>query len=341
MVRILMVVLVVALLLAIAGSAYTATDSQPTFKFSGYAQLRYSGAEREVPDAFAVRSIRPTFSGELGTPLPASYMLQLEAAGSSGSHPKVTDAFMDLRPEGWKLRAGQFKIPFGYDNPLSTPKRLEPEPALVIDTLFPGLRDQGLSASFPLGPTSGAQLIVGIVNGQGINSADSNDHKDLFLRLESSKYKLHGGISAYSGKYFDSTIPGDVDKNRYGLDVQWTGNQVQILGEYVAGEGWHGPPGVQGYASAGFYDQEFSGGYLSVYYQRPGSPHIGYLRYDVFDPDRNAGGDIVKTTTIGYAREIKGLNRVSIAYESRDDAAGGTQNWIVAQLQTTWSWSPQ
>ena len=325
-----LVVAIVVLAAILCGPTYA--DNEPTFKFSGYAQIRYAGGERATPDQFVVRSVRPTFTGTLGTPLPISYAVQLEAAGKGGATVKLTDGFVNVSPAGWKLRAGQFKIPFGYDNPLATPKRLEPEPALVIDTLFPGLRDQGLFATFPVGATNEAKFIIGAVNGQGINSSDANDGKDLFVRLEGGKGKLHGGISAYTGKYGAT----DLDKNRFGADVQLTDDSLTILGEYVAGEGWHGPPPVQGYSTPGFKDKDFSGGYLSVYYQRSGSPHIVFARYDVFDPDTTAGGDYVKTTTVGYAHEIAGLNRVSLAYETRDDSASGSQGWIVGQLQIAW-----
>lgn len=326
-----LVIAIVVLAAVLCGPA--CADDQATFKFSGYAQFRYTGGERASVDQFTVRSIRPTFKGTLATPLPMSYAVQLEAAGSSGAKVKLTDGFVDLSPASWKLRLGQFKIPFGYDNPLATPIRLEPEPALVIDTLFPGLRDQGLFASFPVKGKANGRFIIGVVNGQGINTSDENDAKDFFLRLEGSKGGLRGGVSAYSGEYGTAKS----DKNRFGVDFQWSTGQIQVLGEYVSGEGWHQPPGVQGYtAPASFNTLDFSGGYLSLYYQPSGSPHIGFIRYDVFDPDRDAGGDIVKTTTIGYAYEFAGLNRASIAYEARDNAATGSEDLVVAQFQVAW-----
>jgi len=322
---------IVVLAVVLCGQAYA--DNESSFKFSGYAQFRYTGGERASVDQFSVRSIRPTFTGTLATPLPMSYACQLEAAGSGSTTVKLTDAFVDIRPEGWKLRIGQFKIPFGYDNPLGTPKRLEPEPALVIDTLFPGLRDQGLCASFPVGADKTGLFTIGIVNGEGINRSDANSGKNIFLRLEGGKGNLHIGGSAYAGK--QGAAKGD--ENRYGVDFQWSTGQIQVLGEYVSGEGWHQPPGVQGYtAPASFNTLDFSGGYLSLYYQRSGSPHIGFIRYDTFDPDRDAGGNIVKTTTIGYAYEFAGLNRASIAYEARDNAATGSEDLVVAQFQVAW-----
>lgn len=218
----------------------------------GYTQLRYnqpisgdSGAGnpelKSVGDSnigdnknFAFRRVRLVFSGDINEYV--SLYIQPDFATTTGDQhfAQLRDAYADLafdKKHEYRIRAGQSKIPFGWENLQSSQNRLSLDRNDALNSATPSERDLGLFAYWSPSDvqklwkdlskkglkTSGDYGIVGfgIYNGQGVNKAELND--DLYyvahttypleLGFLGSMFKgqvLEVGADAITGKFNQS-----------------------------------------------------------------------------------------------------------------------------------------
>lgn len=208
----------------------------------GYTQLRYNhgiGADadklrapgdRFVGDAqsFGIRRARMVISGDLNDRV--SIYLQPDFAstpsGSSTSNfGQLRDAYADIyfdKGREFRVRAGQSKVPYGWENLQSSQNRLTPDRA---DALNSGVRDErDLGLFFYYTPSearerfqhlvkaglkgSGDYGVVGLgfYNGQGANRAERNDSLHTVLHLTypfkfASGQYFEVGADAYTGRF--------------------------------------------------------------------------------------------------------------------------------------------
>lgn len=202
----------------------------------GYTQLRYnqpiSGDRvpgddpelRSVGDSgiknnssFTLRRVRLVFSGDINDYV--SLYLQPDFASSVSStidnqnFAQIRDAYADLafdKKHEYRIRAGQSKIPFGWENLQSSQNRLTLDRADALNSAVPSERDLGLMAYWSPEhvqklwkdlskkglKTSGDYGILGlgIYNGQGINRNETND--DLYV-VAHSTYPIELGFLGY------------------------------------------------------------------------------------------------------------------------------------------------
>ncbi len=202
----------------------------------GYTQLRYnqpisgdrvSGDDpelRSVGDggiknngSFTFRRVRLVFSGDINDYV--SLYLQPDFASSVSStidnsnFAQLRDAYADLafdKKHEYRIRAGQSKVPFGWENLQSSQNRLTLDRADALNSAVPSERDLGLMAYWTPEhvqklwkdlskkglKTSGDYGILGlgIYNGQGINRAETND--DLYV-VAHSTYPIELGFLGY------------------------------------------------------------------------------------------------------------------------------------------------
>lgn len=208
----------------------------------GYLQLRYNhgfGANADdlrapgdrfigEDQSFGIRRARVVLSGDVSDKV--STYLQFDLAstpgGSGTTHfAQLRDAYADLYLDAareYRLRVGQSKIPYGWENLQSSQNRISPDRA---DALNSGLRDErdlGVIAYYT--PKLAAQRYqtlvksglkgsgdygvvgLGLYNGQGPNRAERNDQLHTVLHLsypfqfDSGQY-LELGADAYSGRF--------------------------------------------------------------------------------------------------------------------------------------------
>ena len=153
----------------------------------------YEGGARSLPAA----------GSTIGTDLTNNFLVRRGRVGLSGTFYKyfdffveadfgqgaavLTDGYLDIHfwPE-LRLRAGQFKVPFSYEE-LFSDNHIDFVERSVADNLVPS-RDLGamLHGSLFGGIVSYAG---GIFNGSGQNVADTNDSKDLAARLVVTPFK--------------------------------------------------------------------------------------------------------------------------------------------------------
>ena len=187
-------------------------------KFSGYIQGQWEKHQESVSglmpnnapanlDRFSVRRgrLKATYVGEN-----AEYMLQIDATGDAVVLKDAEATFVDTwTPFNFRLTAGQFKVPFGYEVLQSSADREMPERATVIRVLFPGERDRGVRL---VGTYRQFKLMTAVVNGnftQGdplYGTRDNNRHADLYLRLSGDFDFLVVGVSGQWGQKVASAV---------------------------------------------------------------------------------------------------------------------------------------
>ncbi|MDN5940813.1 MAG: OprO/OprP family phosphate-selective porin [Nitrospira sp.] len=160
--------------------------------------------------------------------------LQGEFAGlvaNSEGTAVLRDAYADLfltENKEWRIRAGQSKVPFSFENLQSSQNRLALDRADPVNSAFPTERnlgvflyytpttvrerfrrlvDSGLKGSGDYG-----MLGIGVFNGQAINQLDANKNKHLVFHSSyphefSNGQIVEVGMDAYTGQVGVSTFP--------------------------------------------------------------------------------------------------------------------------------------
>ncbi|MBM3360502.1 MAG: porin [Betaproteobacteria bacterium] len=229
-----------------------------SMNFRGYMQLRNTPimggdkgvnlwSDRSVGDDsslndqdknFLIRRMRLIFYGDVGERL--YYYIQPDLASSiggttnsnasgAGSFAQLRDAYGDVyltKNKVHRIRVGQSKVPYGYENLQSSQNRLALDRVDAlnsavrderdlgafyyytpenIQTLFKEIQDTGLKHSGNYG-----MFGFGVYNGQGANARDQNDNLHVVARA-SYPWKTESGqiyemgIQGYHGEYVSAT----------------------------------------------------------------------------------------------------------------------------------------
>jgi len=230
-------------------------------KFSGYGILQYQGEDTEGDhtNSFNLRLARFILDGKIGD---FDWRAQIQGTNNTGpGQPTVqlVDLYAEWRrfPE-FKIRVGQFKRAFTYENPTHPITQGWYAYAMVINNLSgfgdrtgeksSGGRDIGLQISGDVLPNaSGRKLLhyqVGIYNGEGINEKDKDNKKDIIGGLWVMPIKgLRIGAFGWTGTRGDMLDPvsGDklsIRKNRYALSAEYDLNEYTFRAEYLHSQGW-------------------------------------------------------------------------------------------------------
>lgn len=184
---------------------------------------------------FSLRRARLVFSGDINDYV--SFYLQPDFASTNGDlhFVQLRDAYADIhfdKAHEYRIRAGQSKVPFGWENLQSSQNRIALDRNDALNSAVPSERDLGLMAYWTPSDvqklwknlskkglkTSGdyGVLGVGIYNGQGVNRAEQND--DLYVVAHSTYplelnflgdifegQVLEVGADAISGRFTPST----------------------------------------------------------------------------------------------------------------------------------------
>jgi len=290
-------------------------EEQKRHHISGYIQARWTDDQAADPhNEFSARRVRLRLSGPA-----ADSAYAIEIAADNGTSVALKDAFLSRAVKGWEVRAGQLKVPFGFEVPQSPADALPPELAATTDRLFPDQRDRGIVVLSPPGKVQG---IVGVVNGTGIKSSDIDNQKDVVARLVRRGRHANAGVSGYIGRW------GGARKRRLGGDLRWTGGRAAFQGEYIRG---HGEFHIDG----PLLDSDVAGWYAQFEWNlsgRPGGTLFG--RREQYDPNTDAPGDMFTRTTLGWAWQPDPANRLTAAAEFKNDPAnGGAKNALTLQWQ--------
>jgi hypothetical protein len=271
--------------------------------------------DKENSDAgFSISRARLKLKGQVTDK--TAFTLQIDARSKDGKV-DLRDAYVDraLGDGTWRIRAGQTKVPIMLEVLESSSVRLSPERTAVARASFPGERDVGVMLHGSPQSLNGASLDVGIVNGQGRNASDANNHKDWFARLSVPL----GSGTGYAGYYQGELTSGGMtaDKQRSALGAEVPLGAARLRAEYVQGENL-------GLDMDGWYGQIAC---------TPGhGPDTFFVRYDEYDEDSDTPGTEFDRTTVGWERKLDKKTRVTVAYEARDADAGFTN--VASDSQT-------
>lgn len=179
--------------------------------------------------SFSLRRARLVFSGDITDYV--SMYLQTDFASSNGDlhFAQLRDAYFDLhidKAHEYRLRAGQSKVPFGWENLQSSQNRLSLDRADALNSAVPSERDLGLFAYWTPSDvqalwkglskkglkTSGDYGVLGfgVYNGQGTNKSEANDNLHMVLHstypfklgfMGMPEQVVEVGVDAMTGRY--------------------------------------------------------------------------------------------------------------------------------------------
>lgn len=218
-------------------------------KIAGYAQFRYNRLLETNPDlrsenndrswgrnnSFYFRRLRLVYSGQISERLYG--YIQIEAASNikttseNWMYLQIRDAYFDLGLDSkneFKLRFGESKVPFGFDNLQSSSVRLCFDRTDALNSGAPNERDFG--AYFYWSPENVRKLqkdtlttngfkgagdygvfMIGVYNGQTLNKPELNDQVHVAAKLSYpfrfGNQIFEPGVMAYAGRY---VMPSDL-----------------------------------------------------------------------------------------------------------------------------------
>lgn len=230
-------------------------------KFSGYGMLQYQGEDTEGAhtNTFNLRLARFILDGKIGD---FDWRAQIQGTNATGpGQPTVqlVDLYAEWRkyPE-FKIRAGQFKRAFTFENPTHPITQGWYSYAMVINNLSgfgdrtgersSGGRDIGIQASGDLFPNANGRRLfhyqIGVYNGEGVNQKDQDNRKDIIggfwvMPIKGVRVGAFGWTGSRGGMY--DPITGNtvsVEKNRYAISAEYDKDEYTFRAEYLHSQGW-------------------------------------------------------------------------------------------------------
>ena len=293
----------------------------------GYLQVRYNGLFQTNDDLsceqcdkswggdndFFIRRMRLIFFGQLSPRVYFYIQPDFASAPSSSSlhFGQLRDAYFDIgmdRDNAFRLRIGQSKVPFGFENMQSSQNRLPLDRADAFNSavtnerdlgvffywapprirkLFSSLVNDGLKGSGDYGVVG-----FGLYNGQTANRPESNSNKHVVVRasypLQWKNQIIETGIQAYKGKFSlltTSSGVGTIDDKLYtderiGATLVLYPKPFGILAEYNIGRG----PEYDKWSNS-VVTSPLKGGYITASYKFDfkGQTLIPFSRYQYYD----------------------------------------------------------
>lgn len=240
--------------------------SRPVLNGYIIGQYQASTQDENESNSFAIRMVRLSLGGRILDDF--EYKVQGQINGNTstlGSSPRIVDAFIEWQKYGFmRVKAGQFKRPFTFENPMHP-----------IDQGFMGYgqavmklagftdrtgehssngRDIGVQLQGDLLPTASSRPLVhyqiGVFNGQGINVKDVDNRKDIIggmwlMPVKGVRVGAFGwaGSHARTGTWTDAqgqqhSGTNSLSQYRYALSAEYKTDEWQIRSEYIHSTGY-------------------------------------------------------------------------------------------------------
>ena len=343
----------------------------------GYVQARYtylpgdksirSEYDNTIRDntGFAFRRVRLVISGDITDWL--SFYFQPEFAGAvpgttgdgSNNFAQIRDAYADiflpvpflfLDKKELRIRAGQSKVPFGFETLQSSQQRLAFDRSDGINSAVNGERDLGFFLYYTPNETrklfrklvdSGLKgsgdygvLGVGVYNGQTINVSERNDNKHIVLHATYPMELPYGqiiqfGVDAYRGTFNVGTpsgtgLPGapalvnngNILDERVGVHFVLYPQPIGFQAEWNWG---HGPQ--LNATQTAIEEGSIQGGYVQGMYRwvvNDWSTLLPYVRYQEYSGGKkhrtNAPFNVVREWEVGLEWQFTKSLEFTIAY---------------------------
>lgn len=298
------------------------------FRIRGYGQVRYNRLLESNPrfqceqcdrswgenGGFFIRRARIIFQGYVH-PQVFIYLQPdfASTAGTTGNIAQLRDWYVDLgldKANEFRLRVGQSKVPFSFENMQSSQNRLPLDRADGTNSAHSNERDLGVffmwaprvaRARFAhlvndnlKGSGDYGVVTVGAYNGQTANRAEANDNQHVVARV-TYPFLVRGQIiepslAAYTGLYRitpDQRTTGvkghadwDYRDERVLATLAIAPQPLGILAEYNVGRGPEYNP-----ATDSIETQALRGGFVTVTWQHKARTQVWspFVRYQVYD----------------------------------------------------------
>ena len=243
-------------------------------KFSGYGMVQYQAHDKEGAheNSFQLRLVRLALEGRIQQDWYWKLQLQLNGNTSSlNASPRIVDAFAEWQKyEFFKVKAGQYKRPFTFENPMHPITQgfmsySQPVSKLAGFSDRTGEqssngRDIGVQIQGDfLKNSAGRNLLhyqVGVFNGEGINQKDKDNKKDIIGGVWVMPIKgMRIGAFGWTGTRYMTTTQTDLNmtsvqgnvtisktesvrKNRYALSAEYSLNDWTARAEYIHSQGF-------------------------------------------------------------------------------------------------------
>ena len=275
--------------LALAALALTSASAQENtpklsvlsdIKFSGYvmSQCQYTGQDSKESNSFNIRMVGMALEGRLMKDFYWKVQLQVNGNTSDlGSSPRMVDAFAEWQKyEAFKIKAGQFKRPFTFENPMHPITQGFMGYSQNVSKLagFSDRTGEHASNGRDIGVQIQGDLIknaagrnllhyqVGVFNGQGTNHKDVDQRKDVIGGIWVAPIKgLRIGAFGWTGssarkgtwdvtdanhnvvKNEDGSVKThsgvrSLSKNRYAFSAEYAANDWTVRSEYIHSQGY-------------------------------------------------------------------------------------------------------
>ena len=248
-------------ILLLAAATMTATAQQSKWlqdlKLSGYGMVQYQASDKEGAhqNGFNLRLVRLALEGRAHNDF--YYKVQMQINGNtydpdkSSTDIRLVDLFGEWQKyEFFRVKAGQFKRPFTFENPMHPITQGFMSYSQNV-TKLAGFsdrtgqhasngRDIGLQFQGDFLKVGGRNLLhyqVGVFNGEGINQKDKNNQKDIIGGLWVMPVQgLRIGAFGWTGS---SQIGNEnVRKNRYALSAEYAKDDWTFRTEYIHSQGY-------------------------------------------------------------------------------------------------------
>lgn len=249
-------------------------------KFSGYVMSQFQASDQDGKESnsFNIRMVRMALEGRLMHDF--YWKVQLQANGNTsdlGSSPRMVDAFAEWQKyDGFKIKAGQFKRPFTFENPMHPVTQGFMSYSQNVSKLSgfsdrsgehaSNGRDIGVQIQGDLLKNAAGRNVlhyqVGVFNGQGTNQKDVDQRKDIIGGVWVAPVKgLRIGAFGWTGSYarkgtwdvtdsehkpvYDAqgnkkTESGvrSLPKYRYAFSAEYAANDWTLRTEYIHSTGY-------------------------------------------------------------------------------------------------------
>ena len=338
-------------------------------QFRGYTQVRYNRlletnpllkceqCDRSIGEngGFAIRRLRLIWFGQIH---PRVYMyIQPDLASSlssslPGNVAQVRDAYFDIglnKTNTYRIRVGQSKVPYGFENMQSSQNRLNLDRSDAINSALSNERDLG--AFFYWAPEKTRKLFsslvndglkgsgdygvlgLGLYNGQLANQPEANDNRHWVARLsypiQIKNQIVEPGVQMYSGQYTlnSANLTKNVKaaKDLTYLDQRQAATFVLypkpfgIMAEYNTGFGPQYNP-----LSDSIETQKLQGGYVVFNWKLDikNTTLIPFARYNYYNGgkkmERDARAYLVKEIEFGAEWQAAKNLEIVVAYNIAD-----------------------
>lgn len=249
-------VLLAALMMGATLGAQAQSEWFKNVKFSGYGMVQYQASDKDGAEsnAFNLRLVRMALEGRAHEDFYWKVQMQINGntydPDKSSTDIRLVDLFGEWQKyEFFKMKAGQFKRPFTFENPMHPITQGFMSYSQNVSKLA-GFSDRcGGNASNGrdigvqiqgdfLKNAEGRNLLhyqVGAFNGEGINQKDKDNRKDIIGGMWVMPVKgMRIGAFGWTG-----SRAGVGEKNRYALSGEYAQNDWTFRTEYIHSQGWN------------------------------------------------------------------------------------------------------